>query len=921
METERKKMHVVSGFCAGFDHYSDVEVHKIPLSLFFYSLAKNNGNDVVLHFFFDGNTGYIRQICSEIAEKLGLEVVFETVPDSIRERIASVRKDNRFTWMAWMRYFIPELLPDLKEALYTDCDVVWMKEGSACNVMSYCRDIVDDSHPVAVLRDVMSNSVFTGFMYMDLERMRKTDFISAYLAKANELRDDPAFLEFGDQITLREMHVHSYMPTSFDFCSHLPHNRGRWEMEFRKAEGCSLDEAFRSMETYHIVYAQKYSLAEGDWEHVKSDIVSDYEKPMLRVLGDMYLEFGERSFAGARVSKVVEPFLPKAIGPKYRKDGLHLFMAFGMRSSDLSIMDKRRLFIALCSVLSIAKNTPNCTLHFLYENVSMKILASLSKVARSCGSCDFVAEYVSSETISSFLKGAKSSYLGKHNLCRLVLHDMYPDVDAGIWIDTDVLVFRDMNEIVSEVSGSDGNYFFYGCKEGGSTINAGLMYMDFKKLREAGYMTDLLISMCNLANDASDSVTGVSTTMIDQDIVNVCGCGYLDSRWNICLHRFEDAYESDEIDEAWGMHFTGKSKSKFNSLMDRPRFKEFKKLSDEVCDIIPEGQYSYVDDVRKTDGGRKMIHVEGRPHVRLVNNEKTAETELPSEVTVCAYSSNDQLCNDAIPPCFTSMAHNTNAKCRFILVLLDGVSDETVSRLEKFGSGLAGRYSSELHIVRSVPPFMKELISLTAEHTREIWNCHIPSGFMHEFSDRDIFVKTDVDMIMEGDLAKLVKYCTDRGLGRDKGAFAVRDFYRETQMAEFNFGLSPMSASVLKKAGTTSLLRRLFITQAPSLVDEMWSQCHVCGNVCIGDLPPSWNLVEFYRNKFVDPESFTFGFDYYQFYGNRYRVDEYDTDVFGYEYRKTTKGYHFTNVKPWAGTSIDQDRFIKYKLIAEEISR
>ena len=38
-----------------------------------------------------------------------------------------------------------------------------------------------------------------------------------------------------------------------------------------------MDDAFRSMETYHVVYTQKYSLTEGDWDHVRENIVSDYD--------------------------------------------------------------------------------------------------------------------------------------------------------------------------------------------------------------------------------------------------------------------------------------------------------------------------------------------------------------------------------------------------------------------------------------------------------------------------------------------------------------------------------------------------------------------------------------------------------------------------------------------------------------------
>ena len=167
---------------------------------------------------------------------------------------------------------------------------------------------------------------------------------------------------------------------------------------------------------------------------------------------------------------------------------LHVFVTMGKyhRDEDGYFDLARKRWTLLC-VRSIAKTTRNVVIHFIYCSIYddfMDWLAILAKCDNP--TCELMIEYMSRKYIVDRLWGAKPNAIGAHSAVRIVLHELYPDIDECIWLDNDTIVREDLwnlrNESRAALEGT--GYFCAGAVESYDPkswyANAGVMYMDLR---------------------------------------------------------------------------------------------------------------------------------------------------------------------------------------------------------------------------------------------------------------------------------------------------------------------------------------------------------------------------------------------------------------------------------------------------------
>jgi len=595
-------------------------------------------------------------------------------------------------------------------------------------------------------------------------------------------------------------------------------------------------------------------------------------------------------------------------------DGVHLVFSMGVYNpSTPTYLDNVRLGQLLVAFLSVSKTTPNCHIHFIYTGVDNGFLATAARVITSAGTADFDPVFISADDIREALRHTKMNNIGTHSMVRLALPDFFPDMKDCIWVDCDVVVFDDLNKMLAESRAAiDGNRFMFAGSEedpkdyhGCGIVNAGMMYMNLDRMREPG-AKDRIIGLCDRAVDNPGAA--ITVNMIDQDVVNALGIARISRRWNITLHNFG---ARDPLPYDIGcLHFTGEKKYAWSPYSETPQYFFLRELSDELLSIVPTLPDKWLavgSSFIKND--KTLVHVSGRPTVYVNDPQPVVADSSFDSIDVAYGVSGDKLVEVGIPVSMLSVAENSSVPVNFHVVYIPGrTSEKAIDRLMSFGLRLQSEYGGSLEAV-PLPERIVNCMEVYGDHFEGAnWNGHLVSFFLHDaLPDVDLCVKMDVDTLCVGDMKWLVKYCADRGLGSTMHAFGCRSLWRDSFCAEFNFGVSPQSFSMLRESGMDGVAMSSLKYGCRALSDEIMSRGWVSGMVGVGMYPNQWNMVARVRENLLKKDvSWYQSFDV--FYGKKYRVDGYEPILTQGDYRLSAKVYHYTFYKPWEGNwSSDPD--------------
>lgn len=210
-----------------------------------------------------------------------------------------------------------------------------------------------------------------------------------------------------------------------------------------------------------------------------------------------------------------------------------------------------------------------------------------------------MSKNVSVELLNSF---HLNNYITVETYFRLFIPELFPNYDKFIWLDSDIVINRDIGELFSEDIGdsiiamcknvltiyacyeknikpfnSNLNFTEYvmdylGMADFNNYCNNGISIFNAKKMRENGFRQKCVDSMARLKNPSYR----------DQDLVNtVCegDCHFLDLRWNhvwylqdyafLRQHLPKELYEAYDgaREDPWIIHYAGDTKPWHNMDM------------------------------------------------------------------------------------------------------------------------------------------------------------------------------------------------------------------------------------------------------------------------------------------------------------------------------------------------------------------
>jgi len=605
-------------------------------------------------------------------------------------------------------------------------------------------------------------------------------------------------------------------------------------------------------------------------------------------------------------------------------EGLHVFMSMGVYNPDkVTYLDNVRLGQLLVAFLSVAKTTPGARVHFIYTGVDNGFLATAARVFASVGSCEFDPVFIHPDDVRAALRHTKMNNIGTHSMVRLALPLFFPDMPDCLWVDCDVVVFDDLNKMLAEsrkaVEGT--RFMFAGSEEdphdyhGCGIVNAGMMYLSLDRMRPKESM-DRIISMCDRAVDRPGAA--ITVNMIDQDVVNALGVARIPRRWNITLHNF--GARDPLPDDIGCLHFTGEKKYSWSPYSETEQYSFLRTLTDELLEIVPTLPPKWIA-VGTADmkSEKPLVHVAGRPYVPLDPPQPVVDDTSFSVIDVAYGVSGDVLVDKALPVSMLSVASNSSVPVRFHVVYDPArTSVKAISRLSEFSSRLVSEHGGSFEAVE-LPGSVSSLLGLYGDRSAgDGWAGHLVSFFLHDsLPDVDVCVKMDADTLCVGDMAWLVKYCSDRGLGSSIHAFGCRSSWRGSFCAEYNFGVSPQSFAMVRGSGLGDMAARSMKYGCRVLSDELLTRAWESGSVRLGMYPNQWNMVARTRENMARKDVMWYQ-SYDVFYGKKYRVDGYEPILTQADYRRSCKVYHYTLYKPWSSSRSSDPDFALWARYAAE---
>lgn len=285
--------------------------------------------------------------------------------------------------------------------------------------------------------------------------------------------------------------------------------------------------------------------------------------------------------------------------PEAARDSLSDITVFtGLNVTDRNNYDQGvRILMLAAMVHSLSKSNAGANLVFFDDcgDASNYVRSILEPLSSGLG---LSIVRFSDKTKEKF---ARHNYLTYMSCVRCWLHDMEPDVDRCAWLDTDTVVRESLRMFMREgEAGSARGLPISGCSDYGFTgkyVNAGVLYMDLKMLRESGMGLELEKRCVEF------SMMEKYNRQCDQEAVNAIPHGLLSSRWNVQLAptaKIAPNRETDELQRTASIyHYSGAKHSciRLDNVITDSLFDELMKvrgvLAPKAFDSMFDFSYSF----------------------------------------------------------------------------------------------------------------------------------------------------------------------------------------------------------------------------------------------------------------------------------------------------------------------------------------
>lgn len=212
--------------------------------------------------------------------------------------------------------------------------------------------------------------------------------------------------------------------------------------------------------------------------------------------------------------------------------------------------------VVIASVLSNSKQDDTLCFYILTDGLSENIKAEILKL-KEIKDCEIKFITLEEKLFEAYKSIKTHSYIPICTFYRLKLSSILPDVDKIIYLDCDVVVNKSLNELYNSdlgenIVGGVRDINRRMLKRNPSYVNAGMLVMDLKKIREQNIEDEFL----NWTKNYIDTIK-----MGDQEIINEVLKGriqILDDRWNVQSSNFTN--RSSYTRNPWIIHFVSKRK-------------------------------------------------------------------------------------------------------------------------------------------------------------------------------------------------------------------------------------------------------------------------------------------------------------------------------------------------------------------------
>ena len=212
--------------------------------------------------------------------------------------------------------------------------------------------------------------------------------------------------------------------------------------------------------------------------------------------------------------------------------------------------------VVIASVLSNSKQDDTLCFYILTDGLSENIKAEILKL-KEIKDCEIKFITLEEKLFEAYKSIKTHSYIPICTFYRLKLSSILPDVDKIIYLDCDVVVNKSLNELYNSdlgenIVGGVRDINRRMLKLNPSYVNAGMLVMDLKKIREQNIEDEFL----NWTKNHIDTIK-----MGDQEIINEVLKGriqILDDRWNVQSSNFTN--RSSYTKNPWIIHYVSKRK-------------------------------------------------------------------------------------------------------------------------------------------------------------------------------------------------------------------------------------------------------------------------------------------------------------------------------------------------------------------------
>ena len=212
--------------------------------------------------------------------------------------------------------------------------------------------------------------------------------------------------------------------------------------------------------------------------------------------------------------------------------------------------------VVIASVLSNSKQDDTLCFYILTDGLSENIKAEILKL-KEIKDCEIKFITLEEKIFEAYKSIKTHSYIPICTFYRLKLSSILPDVDKIIYLDCDVVVNKSLNELYNSdlgenIVGGVRDINRRMLKRNPSYVNAGMLVMDLKKIREQNIEDEFL----NWTKNHIDTIK-----MGDQEIINEVLKGriqILDDRWNVQSSNFTN--RSSYTKNPWIIHYVSKRK-------------------------------------------------------------------------------------------------------------------------------------------------------------------------------------------------------------------------------------------------------------------------------------------------------------------------------------------------------------------------